>query len=178
MFKVGKGRSTQMGTSGTYRAFGLAVLLLATKIAGSAAILGAPAPDFALPSLSDGNQRISEYRSEVVFISFLTPKCWSCRESIMLANELHEKFGNDGLQVFAISVAEDTSYGQSFVTNFGIEFPMLLDRDSAASSLYSMNESSMTVVLDQEGNIVFMEEGFRQNSAKQIVALIADLVAD
>ena len=41
-----------------------------------------------------------------------------------------------------------------------------------------MNDSSMTVVLDQEGKIVFMEEGFGQNSAKRIVALITDLVAD
>lgn len=154
------------------------------KSAASAAILVLLAatvradatPDFALSSLADGNQRLSEYRSEVVVVTFLSPGCLPCRDSVRFVTELRNEF-SEGLSVLAVTVAQDPAFARGFVRRLEIDFPMLLDRDGEVAAMFNLNRSSMTVVLDQEGDIVFIEEGFTPDSADRIRQLVSGLLA-
>jgi thiol-disulfide isomerase/thioredoxin len=64
-------------------------LLLTINIASSASVIGEAAPDFALPSLHDGNLRLSEYRSEVVVLAFWASWCMRCNQAMPLYKSLY-----------------------------------------------------------------------------------------
>lgn len=154
-----------------HRVASAAILILLT-----AGVRAESTPDFALPSLADGNQRLSEYRSEVVVVTFLSPGCLPCRDSVRFVTELRDEV-TEGLSVLAVTVADDPAFARGFVRKLDIDFPMLLDREGEAAAQFDLNRSSMTVVLDQEGNIVFLEEGFAPESSDRIRQLVSGLLA-
>jgi thiol-disulfide isomerase/thioredoxin len=60
----------------------LILMFSSMGIAASSAVVGQPAPDFVLRSTDGSNLRLSEYRSEVVVLSFWAPWCGKCRDSM------------------------------------------------------------------------------------------------
>ncbi len=155
-----------------------ACMLLATGVAGSTAFIGDRAPDFVLPSLQTGNLRLSEYRSEVVVLSFWSSRCGRCRKAMPFYESLYQQHRNSGLQVIAIAVDGDAAIARQLVAEFKLDFPMLLDQQHRVSRLYDLNQMPMTLVIDREGNVVFIDKGFRGNSGERIAAEVAGLMAE
>lgn len=155
-----------------------ACMLLATGVAGSTAFIGDRAPDFVLPSLQTGNLRLSEYRSEVVVVSFWSSRCGRCRKAMPFFESLYQQHRNSGLHVIAIAVDGDVAIARQLVAEFKIDFPMLLDQQHRVSRLYDLNQMPMTLVIDRDGNVVFIDKGFRGNSGERIAAEVAGLMAE
>ena len=54
----------------------------AGTVSAATALKGAEAPDFVLKSFSGKNLRLSEYRGEVVMLSFWATWCGDCRAQL------------------------------------------------------------------------------------------------
>jgi peroxiredoxin len=156
----------------------LAGLLLVVNVASSASFIGEPAPDFALPSLKEGNLRLSEYRSQVVVLVFWTSWCARCSQAMPLYKSLYRQHQAAGLRVLAVAIDGETDVAEKLVKDFGIEFPVLLDRDHQVSRMYDLGKMPMTVVIDREGEVVFIDSGFRGDSVKRIAAEVSGLMEE
>jgi peroxiredoxin len=156
----------------------LAGLLLVVNVASSASFIGEPAPDFALPSLKEGNLRLSEYRSQVVVLVFWTSWCARCSQAMPLYKSLYRQHQAAGLKVLAVAIDGETDVAEKLVKDFGIEFPVLLDRDHQVSRMYDLGKMPMTVVIDREGEVVFIDSGFRGDSVKRIAAEVSGLMEE
>jgi peroxiredoxin len=156
----------------------LAGLLLVVNVASSASFIGEPAPDFALPSLKEGNLRLSEYRSQVVVLTFWASWCARCSQAMPLYKSLYRQHQAAGLRVLAVAIDGETDVAEKLVKDFGIEFPVLLDRDHQVSRMYDLGKMPMTVVIDREGEVVFIDSGFRGDSVKRIAAEVSGLMEE
>ena len=153
-------------------------LLLMAGPAGSSEFTGEPAPDFVLPTLHGANLRLSEYRSEVVVVGFWSSWCRRCRQAMPLYESLRSRYEAEGLNVLSVAVDGDADEARKMAADYDLKFPMLLDRKNEVSRLYDLGRLPMTLVIDREGNVVFVDEGFRDQGSALIAAQVARLMAE
>jgi len=138
----------------------------ATLLAGTADLIGAPAPDFALRSTAGNNLRLSEYRSDVVVLNFWSEWCGKCAAAVSALNEFDSQYGDAGLRVLTIDV--DGNHGQHLVDEAGLTYPVLLDVKSRVSKAYDLNRLPVTVLIDREGTVRYVQKGFKGNANQQL----------
>jgi peroxiredoxin len=153
-------------------------LLLVVNAASSASFIGETAPDFVLPSLNEGNLRLSEYRSQVVVLTFWASWCARCSQAMPLYKSLYRQHQASGLSVLAVAIDGEADVAEKLARDYGIEFPILLDRDHEVSRMYDLGKMPMTVVIDREGEVVFIDSGFRDDSVKRISAEVSGLMEE
>ncbi len=112
-----------------------------------------PAPDFALKSVAGRNIRLSEYRSEVVALTFVASWCGSCRNDMAELRQLQQSFGPDGLSVIAVSFDKDAAIAAPITVGAGGAFPVLLDPDGEAGRLYAIGRLPALVLVDRGGRL-------------------------
>lgn len=90
-------------------------------------LVGAQAPDFALPDPNNQLVRLSDYRGQPVVLVFY-PLDWSpgCSDQLNLYQHEIEEFRRRGAQLLAISVDSIYSHG-AWAAVRGLEFPLLAD---------------------------------------------------
>jgi len=111
--------------------------------------VGAPAPDFELTSLDGETVRLSQFRGQPVLLSIGASWCPDCRREIPLLQELHEK--HPELVVLMVDSGEEQDVVQAFADEFGITFPVLLDRDEKVMELYQVFAIPTNYFLDADG---------------------------
>jgi peroxiredoxin len=160
----------------------LAVLLCTSLISAAGAaplVIGEPAPDFALPNLQGKNLRLSEYRSDVVVLNFWAAWCNRCSDSINGLNSIYQAHQVDGLQVLAVGVDFSNPKTAAFVGDLQAAFPLLADdSQNTVSKAYDLGTLPLTLVIDREGNVRFVHEGFDKDTGQQIATQVAALLAE
>lgn len=133
-------------------AFSLAIITIACVIDAVHADEAA-APDFALRSLDRGNQRLSEYRGDVVVLGFWASWCGDCRRRLPELNSLYERHRGQGLVMLGINLDRDPQRARDFARVLGLDFPVLLDADGVVGRLYEVEDVPRIVVIDRDGAV-------------------------
>ncbi len=152
------------------------LLVLASASAHAGGTVGESAPDFVLRSLADGNQRLSEHHGQVVVMTFWSPGCLPCRDAIQMNKRLNAEYAPNAIVSLAIAVTPKRDFPEQFAANQQVPFPMLLDEQGTVGELYGLRTSTKTVVVDQEGTIIFAAEGFADEHADNIRDLFGELL--
>ena len=158
------------------RATGSAGLLMAAVV--NADINIEPAPDFALKSHSGENLRLSEFRGEVVMINFWASWCGPCRQEMPLLDELYTQYQPLGFTILGVNVEEDTTKAKQMLRESPVNFPILFDNKSEVSRLYDVVAMPSTVLVDRDGNVRHLHQGYKpgyeESYQHQVRALIRE----
>lgn len=114
---------------------------------------GQQAPDFKLQTLSGEEVSLSDYQGEKVMINFWATWCPPCRAEMP---DMEEFSQNEDVQVLAINLTETESGVEGvrdFAEEFGLTFPILLDKDVAVANEYQINPVPTSIFVDKEGKI-------------------------
>jgi len=117
------------------------------------ALIGKPAPDFALHASAGDNVRLSEHRGEVVVLSFWSNRCNPCRKQLAALNGSFQTYRSAGLVVYGIGVDDEPGLALEFARSNAVGFPMLLDPAKGVSRSYEVDNLPMTVLIDRSGVI-------------------------
>ena len=82
-------------------------LVMSFPAIGLAADPVSSAPDFVLKSLDGENLRLSEYRGQIVVMNFWASWCGRCRDQLPSLENLHERYGDSGMQILSVNLDGD-----------------------------------------------------------------------
>jgi peroxiredoxin len=141
---------------------------------------GQVAPDFTLESIDGKSVSLSSHRGKVVVIAFWAAWCPPCLEELTFLQELSAELSND---VVVLAVNQETQLlSQAHVeqlkhqvAEWGIEHPILLDKNLDVWGEYCINALPTSVIIDREGEIRFAETNYYWASNEKITNVLSDL---
>jgi len=160
--------------------FLLAVLLGAvctvTAADGAYRLLGTRAPDFALRATSGSNFRLSEYRGDVVAVTFWGSRCGTCGQQLAALSRMVDTYQSAGLTALAVNVDDDQVAATNFATSHPVSFPVLLDPAKDVARQYRIDNLPMLLLIDRSGAIRYAHRNFRSGSDAQYLEQIRTLL--
>ena len=116
---------------------------------------GFAAPDFTLDLLDGGQLTLSELRGHPVVLNLWASWCLPCRSEMPSIEQAYQDYKDAGLIVIGLNVTsqDSESDARAFVQEFGLTFPIVLDRDGSVQSRYLLLGLPSTYFIDQTGTI-------------------------
>jgi len=139
----------------------LALSVVAASSLASSGLTGRPAPDFALKSSTGENLRLSEYRGDVVLINFWATWCGPCRQEMPLLDQLYTRYHRVGFNLLGVNIDDDSARAMSMIRELGVSFPVLFDSRKEVSKLYDVNAMPVTILVDRDGNVRHIHQGYK-----------------
>lgn len=143
---------------------------------GAAGLVGGDAPDFVLRSVEGKNLRLSEYRGEVVMLSFWASWCGDCRAQLAQLGEMHERYSQAGAELLAVSL--DQSAKAAGAATSGASYPVLHDAGGAVGRLYDVGKVPVVVLIDRSGVVREVFEGYRRGDETRYLERVQALLRD
>ena len=114
---------------------------------------GSLAPDFLLESVVGDEVRLSDFRGHPVVLNFWASWCRPCRQEMPLLVDASERYGANGLVVIGLNLQEGRSLIEPFAEDYGIGFPLVIDRDGEVGDRYRLLGLPTTFFIDPYGVI-------------------------
>ena len=116
---------------------------------------GFSAPDFTLDLLSSGQITLSNLRGQVVMVNLWASWCPPCREEMPAIENIYQEYKHQGLEVLAVNTTYQDNEAEvaAFVKQYGLTFPILLDKTGAVSNRYQLRGLPSTYFVDRKGVI-------------------------
>jgi peroxiredoxin len=139
---------------------------------------GAPAPDFAYPTLAGDTLALSDLRGSVVLLNIWATWCPPCVREMPAMERLYAELRDEGLRVVAVSV-DARGAGRdvrSFVHELGLTFDILLDPSGNIEHAYAVSGLPTTYLIDREGRIRRKVIGITEWDAPEHIASVRELL--
>jgi peroxiredoxin len=159
----------------------LVSLLLALPLPAIAlnVAVGDVAPAVELPNLpTDGaTTSLASLRGKVVYLDFWASWCGPCRLSLPMMNVVRNELKDRGFEVLAINVDAFEADALAFLKELPVDYPVLSDVDSTSPSTYGVLGMPTAFLIDRQGVITAIHQGFRKGDAAKIRAEVEKLLA-
>jgi peroxiredoxin len=167
----------KVGTRARWSGMALAGLLAAAgSVSAATQLLGTEAPDFVLKSVSGKNLRLSEYRGEVVMLSFWATWCGECRAQLTELGAMRDRYQDAGVELLAVSL--DQSARQAGAVTGDATYPVLHDSAGEVGRLYDVSKMPVMVLIDRGGVVREVFEGFRRGNEEQYLERVQALLRE
>ena len=99
---------------------------------------GRAGPDFILEQPDGGTLRLSDLQGQVVVLNFWASWCPPCRVEMPDLVRAYAAHKDDGLVVLGVNLQETNDRVLNFADEFGIEFPLVIDRDGELTEIWRL----------------------------------------
>ena len=106
-------------------------------------------------------------KAKAVLVDFWASWCEPCKQSFPVMEDLHQRYGKDGLVIIAINVDENRSDMEAFLKKNAVNFAVL--RDAAQKLVERAGVATMptSFLIDRDGKVRFLHNGFRGAETKK-----------
>ncbi len=149
----------------------------AKSYSAPAPVAGAPAPDFTLKTLGDETVTLSKFLGQPVLINFWASWCPPCRLEMPDLVKAYEAHKSEGFVLLGVNLTYQDSLPdvQTFVDEFDMTFPVLLDKDGhVTDDLYRLRGLPLSVFVNREGVIARVHVGAL--TASQIEEYVGEIL--
>jgi peroxiredoxin len=141
-------------------------------------LVGRPAPDFALRSMDGPNLRLSEFRGQVVLITFWARWAGDSRMELPALDRINATYNRAGLVVLGVSVDEDARRTREFAEGMKLKFPILFDTTPDVGRDYFIDKMPMTILVDRSGVVRYVNAGFKRGDDRTYLDQIRELLRE
>jgi cytochrome c biogenesis protein CcmG, thiol:disulfide interchange protein DsbE len=148
----------------------LSVVLFAPQVA--AIDVGDIAPSIQAKTMAGNPMTLSAFNGKVVYLDFWASWCAPCKQSFPWMNAMAERYSKDGLAIVAISVDKKSSDVEKFLKQMPAQFDIGHDPEGLSASTYKVKAMPSSVLIDSNGKVLYVHEGFRSSDTAQLEAHI------
>jgi len=152
--------------------------LLVAAAALAVQLTGMPAPDFVLKSVAGQNVRLSEFRGEVVMLSFAANWCGDCRAQLAQLSEMQMRYRDAGIELLAVSLDQTAKQAGELAGPGGASYQVLHDAGGAVGRLYEVGKVPVVVLVDRAGVVRKVFEGYRRGNEAQYLESVQALLRE
>jgi len=124
-----------------------------------------------LPNLkTDELVDFSQFDGKVVLLEFWFKFCGPCVQAIPQLNLLNEKYENEDFVMYGIEFHENATRQNllEYISKIQMNYSTLYKGKEIANS-FSIGAAPTFMILDKNGNVVFLESGFDQRKIEKIL---------
>ena len=92
-------------------------------------------------------------------------------------NALAQRYENDGFAIVGVNVDKRRADAEQFLRDVPAAFPVVFDAQGGAPTAYDVKEMPSAFLIDREGVVVAVEEGFHDDQRDAIETRIRALLA-
>jgi len=137
--------------------------------------LGSQAPEAALEDLVGNPVQILDYvgKGKPTLIEFWASWCEICEALQPQLDQIQEEWGSQvNVVAVAVAVSQSKRRVKRHVEDHGIGYPYLWDGEGEAVIAYEIPGTSIVVILDGEGSVVYTGSGKDQDLVGEITKLM------
>ena len=158
--------------------FWLLLLLLASPF-GFSLTPGDKAPALELPQLESGSSlSLASLEGKVVYLDFWASWCGPCRISLPAMEKIHQQYAEQGFEVLAINVDEFITDAREFLEDNPVSYKVVRDAEGKSPELYQIKGMPTAFLVDRNGVIRHIHEGFSKGDASRVETLVRELLQD
>ena len=133
----------------------IALFFILANLPAHAVDVGKQAPDFSLPSVTNGTQKIksTDYKGLVIYIDFWASWCLPCARSFPELNKIYEEFQPYGFEVLAVGIDDNQQDAIRFLNKYPAKFITLHDKNSAVAELYRIPGMPTGYLIGTDGKV-------------------------
>ena len=161
----------------------LALALLMFSTQGTSAPIGTkhyddpkPAPGFDLIDLNSASHKLTDFRGQVLIVSFWATWCVPCRKELPSLARTADLLRNHGVRVVAINVGEDSSDIKRFLAGTPINLLFLPDQKSRVATAWEVSALPTAFVIDKQGRVAIRVIGGLEWDTESMLANLRILV--
>jgi peroxiredoxin len=117
------------------------------------------APDFTLETLDGKTVRLSDYRGKTILLNFWATWCPPCRSEMPDMQKFYE---DEDVEILAVNLTQQEASMEdvkSFVEEYGLTFPVLLDQNLQVATDYGIQVIPSSFMIDKNGIIQYTALG-------------------
>lgn len=154
-------------------AIGYTVYVTATGGSKKVVKEGDQAPNFVLTDLNGKKHQLSDYKGQGVLLNFWGTWCPPCKKEMPALNGAYKAFEDKGVQVISINIAQSDFEVRDFVSSYGLDFPMTIDKTKSVMRAYNVDQLPATFLIDSNGKIKrILTYGITEKEFKQYMESI------
>lgn len=133
--------------------------------------VGRAAPNFRLRTTDGDEAELTQYRGQWVLLNFWASWCGPCRTETPELQAFYERHG-DQLLVVGVNQQESRDTAADFAADYGVTYPILLDRNGEVSIAYRVSSGlPISMLLSPDGVITKLYYGqLRANELSELEA--------
>jgi cytochrome c biogenesis protein CcmG, thiol:disulfide interchange protein DsbE len=120
-------------------------------------LVGHAAPVLSGATLAGERFSLGSERGHYVYVNFFASWCPPCQEEEPALADFafrESRDGSDGARMVSVVFNDTVSDARSFVANWGIRWPVVLDDAGAIANRYGVGSPPMTFLVDPHGTVV------------------------
>jgi thiol-disulfide isomerase/thioredoxin len=122
-------------------------------------VVNFPSPDLVLNDLQGAKVDISDYRDQIVMINNWATWCPPCKAEMPTLSKYFKSHKDQGFILFGIEAGDPKDAVVSFVDEYKIAFPILLDPNNRSLTSFHNDSLPSSYVIDHNGNVVLAWTG-------------------
>jgi len=132
--------------------------------------------DFELEDLDGENIKLSSFRGKMVFLNFWATWCGPCRVEMPSMQRIYDKLKKKGFVILAVNLREDRKLVKDFMDQYGLDFPVLLDKTGRVGAIYGARSIPTTYLINRDGSIIGRAIGAREWDAPEVQSVFEEIL--
>jgi len=140
--------------------------------------VGDAAYNFTLPSTGPHNLSLAEQKGQIVVIAFWSSWCKSCPEPLSMLESIERDYRGFPLKFWAVALDENKDNVYDFIKHNKLRLHTLFDQDTRVSKQYDFNNLPAIYVVDWDGQIRYIQDGFDSDNVASLNSILQELVSN
>lgn len=139
---------------------------------------GVESIDFRLDDLAGKTVSLSSFKGNVVLLNFWATWCGPCRSEMGSIEALYNTYKDKGFVVLAVNLQEDPATVKDFVREFGLTFPVVLDRSGRVGYTYNARGIPTTYLINKAGEVTSGFVGAHEWNTPEMGSLLQAMLSE